>query len=83
MTMAKTVVYENHVIKSMPEKLYNQEWRAQVVLIWKNGGSLDSRHMTPTGTFLSEEDADRCGIIFGQRIVDRKSTNQGLVCGVH
>ena len=73
--MAKTVVYHNHVIKSVPDKLYNQEWRAQIVIIWKSGRAMDSRHFTPAGTFKSEQDADRSGISFGQRIIDKESSS--------
>ena len=76
--MAKTVVYQNHIIKSVPQKLFNKEWRPHVVIIWKSGRAMDSRHMTPTGTFKSEREADRCGIGYGQKVIDKASSSHKL-----
>ncbi|BCA53938.1 hypothetical protein W02_10780 [Nitrospira sp. KM1] len=68
--MAQTITYHNITVKSVPHRLYNDEWRPKIILIWMESGSTAIRHIAPLGTCATEKEADLRGIRYGQSIID-------------
>ena len=72
--MSRVFIYKTYIIRSAPLQLvHSMQWMVSIVIDWERDGRVTGRPFAAAEkTYRTEAEADRRGIIYGQRIIDGK-----------
>ena len=71
--MSNTVLYEGYAIQSSPRYLDEWEkWQLCIVISFKQHGTMNPREFSSEVLYMTEQEADFHGIVFGQHLIDGK-----------
>ena len=69
----KRIRYQRYTIKSLPLPLLTSgKWEVHITIVYETDGIMNMRSFSAPGLYDTEDEADLCGVDYGQRIIDGK-----------